>query len=62
MPHRPAQGAAGAGPDRGKPVEEALAILSFLPQARRARVAKVLKSATANAENNFNLDPDELIV
>ena len=46
----------------GKPVEEAAAILRFLPNAAARDVAKVLKSATANAENNFNLSADELIV
>jgi large subunit ribosomal protein L22 len=46
----------------GKPVEEAAAILRFLPNAAARDVAKVLKSATANAENNFNLSADELRV
>ncbi len=45
---------------RGKQVEEAAAILRFLPNAAARDVAKVLKSATANAENNFNLSADEL--
>ena len=47
---------------RGKPVEEAAAILRFLPNAAARDVAKVLKSATANAENNYNLSADELRV
>jgi large subunit ribosomal protein L22 len=47
---------------KGKPVEEAAAILRFLPNAAARDVAKVLKSATANAENNFNLSADELTV
>ena len=46
----------------GKPVEEAAAILRFLPNAAARDVAKVLKSATANAENNFNRAADELTV
>jgi large subunit ribosomal protein L22 len=46
----------------GKPVEEAAAILRFMPNAAARDVAKVLKSATANAENNFNLSADELVV
>jgi large subunit ribosomal protein L22 len=46
----------------GKPVEEAAAILRFLPNAAARDVAKVLKSATANAENTFNLSADELHV
>ncbi len=47
---------------RGKPVGEALNILRFLPHKATLPVAKVLRSASANAENNFNLDPDELVV
>ena len=46
----------------GKPVEEAAAILRFMPNAAARDVAKVLKSATANAENNYNLSADELHV
>ena len=44
----------------GKGVEEAAAILRFMPQGAAKDVAKVLKSATANAENNFDLSPDDL--
>ena len=47
---------------KGKPVEEATAILRFMPQAAAASVARVLKSAAANAENNHNLAADELVV
>jgi large subunit ribosomal protein L22 len=47
---------------RGKPVGEALSILRFLPHKATVPVAKVIRSASANAENNFNLDPDELVV
>lgn len=46
----------------GKPVEEAAAILRFLPNAAARDVAKVLKSATANAENNHDLSADDLVV
>jgi large subunit ribosomal protein L22 len=46
----------------GKPVEEAAAILRFLPNAAAKDVAKVLKSATANAENNLNRSADELFI
>jgi large subunit ribosomal protein L22 len=46
----------------GKPVEEATAILRFMPQGAARDVAKVLKSAAANAENNHDLSPDELWV
>src|SRR5438067_1073244 len=47
---------------RGRPVDEALAILRFLPQRAARDVAKVVKSASANAENNFNLDPRDLVI
>ncbi len=46
----------------GRPVEEAAAILQFMPQGAARDVAKVLKSATANAENNHDLPADELFV
>ena len=47
---------------RGKPVNEALAILRFLPHKATGPVAKVVRSASANAENNFDMDPDDLVV
>ena len=46
----------------GRPVEEAAAILQFMPQGAARDVAKVLKSATANAENNHDLPADEHVV
>ncbi len=46
----------------GRPVEEAAAMLQFMPQAAARDVAKVLQSATANAENNHDLPADELFV
>ena len=46
----------------GKPVEDAAAILRFMPQHAAKDVAAVLKSATANAENNHNLSADDLVV
>ncbi len=45
---------------RGKPVDEALAILGFLPTPIGRTVAKVVKSAVANAENNYQMSPDRL--
>ena len=39
----------------GRPVEEAASLLRFMPQGAARDVAKVLKSATANAENNSTL-------
>jgi large subunit ribosomal protein L22 len=47
---------------KGLPVEVATAKLSFMPQAAARSVLMVLKSATANAENNLNRSADELIV
>lgn len=47
---------------RGRPVEDALNILSFSRKAMAADARKVLASAIANAENNHNLDVDALIV
>src|ERR1700712_868800 len=47
---------------RNKPASDALSVLKFAPQAASEPVAKVLASAIANAENNFNLNPETLIV
>ena len=47
---------------KGKRVEEAAALLRFMPQKAADDVARVLKSATANAENNHNLSAEDLIV
>ncbi len=47
---------------RGKKVNEALAILRYTPKRASDAVTKVVKSAAANAENNLQLDKDELIV
>src|SRR5262245_19631769 len=47
---------------RDLPAQEALSVLKFDPQAASEPVAKVLASAIANAENNFSLDPQSLIV
>ena len=47
---------------KGKRVEEAAALLRFMPQKAARDVARVLKSATANAENNHNLSAEDLVV
>ncbi|OGN85360.1 MAG: 50S ribosomal protein L22 [Chloroflexi bacterium GWC2_73_18] len=47
---------------RGRSVEEASALLRFMPQAAARDVALVLQSATANAENNHNLSAADLVV
>ena len=47
---------------RGKDLKEALTILKFTPGKGSEIVEKVVKSAAANAENNFDLNPDDLYV
>jgi len=47
---------------KGRPVEEAANLLKFMPQHAALDVLRVLKSATANAENNHNLSAEDLIV
>lgn len=51
-----------AGLIRGKKVERALTDLTFSKKRIAIDVKKCLQSAIANAENNHNLDVDELIV
>ena len=47
---------------RGKSVADALAILKFTPKVGADAVEKVLRSAVANAENNFDMDVDRLFI
>ena len=47
---------------RKQPLEKALAILQYTPKAASELVYKLVQSAAANAENNFNMDRDELYV
>ena len=47
---------------RGKSVNDALAILKFTPKVGADAVEKVLRSAVANAENNFDMDVDRLFI
>lgn len=47
---------------RGKRVEKALADLTFSKRRVAGDVRKVLQSAIANAENNHQLDVDQLVV
>jgi large subunit ribosomal protein L22 len=47
---------------RGKKVEKALSDLTFSKRRIAGDVKKCLQSAIANAENNHNLDVDELVV
>lgn len=45
---------------RGKSVDEALTLLKFTPTPKAKVVAKLVKSAAANAENNFQMTPSAL--
>ena len=45
---------------KDKPVAEALTILRFAPSPSARLLAKVVKSAAANAENNFQMTPADL--
>ena len=47
---------------RGKSVADAFAILKFTPKVGAEAIEKVLKSAVANAENNFDMNVDHLYV
>jgi large subunit ribosomal protein L22 len=46
----------------GLPVAEALVVLRFSPRSAASDIAKVIKSAAANAEHNYNLDASSLRV
>ena len=45
---------------RGKRVLEAQQLLRFVPNKTAGDIEKLLKSVAANAENNHDLDPEEL--
>ena len=47
---------------KGKSLDDAYAILTYTPKAASPVIAKVLKSAEANAVNNFDLSRDKLYV
>lgn len=47
---------------RGRQAEEALAVLAFMPQQSAKVVAKTIKSALANAIENFGLDAGDMYV
>jgi large subunit ribosomal protein L22 len=46
----------------GMPVSQALSVLDFTPKKAAMLVGKTLRSAIANAENNHEMDADDLIV
>lgn len=47
---------------RGKSVAEAFAILQLTPKAASPMVEKVLRSAVANAEHNYSMNPENLYI
>ena len=47
---------------QGLPATDALSLLRFTPKKAAALISKTLKSAIANAENNHQLDVDQLVV
>ena len=47
---------------RGKNAAGGAGHPQFLPQRAARPVSAAIRSAMANAENNFNMDPDELVI
>jgi large subunit ribosomal protein L22 len=47
---------------QGRPASEALELVRFIPRKSARLVAKTLKSAVANAENNNELSVESLVV
>jgi large subunit ribosomal protein L22 len=47
---------------RGKPAVEALNTLQYMPQTAARKVSKLLASAVANAEENFGVSRDDLVI
>lgn len=47
---------------RNKPVDYAMAILKYTPKSACEYLQKLLKSAIANAENNYNMDKSRLYI
>ena len=51
-----------AGVIKGKPVEVGLNLLHFMPQKAAGFVEKTVRSAASNADNNYGIDVDSLII
>lgn len=47
---------------RGMRAQDALEVLSLLPQAATVPIYKTIKSALANAEENYMLDPEDMVI
>jgi large subunit ribosomal protein L22 len=45
---------------RGRTVDDALTLLKFTPTPTANAIAKIIKSAAANAENNYQMIPSDL--
>jgi large subunit ribosomal protein L22 len=50
------------GAVKGKPVEDGLNILKFMPQKAANIVEKLIRSAVANADQNMDIDVDSLVI
>jgi large subunit ribosomal protein L22 len=47
---------------KGKPVEVGLNLLHFMPQKAAGFVEKTVRSAASNADNNYGIDVDSLVI
>lgn len=47
---------------RGMDAQEALSVLKLMPQRAATPIYKLVKSAVANAENNFGMMPEDLYI
>ena len=47
---------------KGKSVSEAMSLLRFMPQKATLPIAKAVKSAASNAENNLDMEPSTLYI
>ncbi len=47
---------------KGRPAEQVMAQLQFMPHKAAGLILKVLKSAVANAKNNYKMKPEQLMV
>lgn len=47
---------------RGRQAQDAIEVLQFMPQSAAKEVAKTVKSALANATENYGLDADDMYI
>ena len=47
---------------KGQPVEAGLSMLKYMPQKAAGLVEKTVRSAAANADNNYGIDVDTLVI